>query len=365
MATRLSAVDAISPAFQLTKRQMFQPFRFGRWARLAVVSLLTGEFASGGWSGANTFNIPQGGGKPRDELSLLTEPVGERLMEYLPWLLAGVLALMCLWLVLIYIESVYRFLLFDAVLRGRYELGQGWRRWKEAGGSYFLWQIALDSVLMAVLAVLVGVPLLLAWRAGLFQKPEQNIGTLLGLGMLVFFAAGLVALAGVLVAFLARDFVVPVMAMENVRVLEGWRRLLPMLGVEKGAYAGYLLMKIVLAVGTSILFGIVNVAIILILLIPLGAGGTALVLLGKAGGLEWNVYTIGAAAVLGVAALTAVFYAVAFVYAPGMVFFQAYTLQFLGSRYAPLEAALAQASGPPPGPAAGPPVSPAPSPSAP
>ena len=47
MPEPLSAVDSIGPAFEQTKRQLFVPFRFRRWACLAVVLLSTGEFAGG------------------------------------------------------------------------------------------------------------------------------------------------------------------------------------------------------------------------------------------------------------------------------------------------------------------------------
>ena len=44
----ISAVDTITLAFQHTKRQLIQPFRFWQWTRLAFVGLLAGEMGSGG-----------------------------------------------------------------------------------------------------------------------------------------------------------------------------------------------------------------------------------------------------------------------------------------------------------------------------
>ncbi len=76
----LSGVEAISPALEETKRQLFKPFRWGRWTRLAVVSFLTGEMAGGGgWSPAN-FNIPVGGRKGKAEFgwAWLSQTLGDR-----------------------------------------------------------------------------------------------------------------------------------------------------------------------------------------------------------------------------------------------------------------------------------------------
>ena len=56
-------------------------------------------------------------------------------------------------------------------------------------------------------------------------------------------------------------------------VLDAWRRLLPMLAAEKMAFTGYVLMKIVLAIGSAIIFGIITFLTLIILLIPSGDCG--------------------------------------------------------------------------------------------
>src|ERR1051326_8080746 len=49
-----SALDVIGPAFQHTINQLFKPFRFGQWTRLAFTGLLAGELSGG----TITFRIP-------------------------------------------------------------------------------------------------------------------------------------------------------------------------------------------------------------------------------------------------------------------------------------------------------------------
>ncbi len=58
------AENSISFAFQHTKQQLFQPFRFGQWTKLAVVGLLAGELGSGGFNGSN-FQFPHQPGMSR------------------------------------------------------------------------------------------------------------------------------------------------------------------------------------------------------------------------------------------------------------------------------------------------------------
>jgi hypothetical protein len=71
-----------------------------------------------------------------------------------------------------------------------------------------------------------------------------------------------------------------------------------------------------------------------------GIVGAAAYFFAKSAGLSWTPATIGAVAILGLAAFTAVFWGIAFVYSPGLVFFQSYTLQFFGTRYPPLGAEM-------------------------
>ena len=55
----LSAVDAISPAFEHARQQLTRPFRASQWAKLGLVGLLAGEMGSGG-GGCNpgSFQMP-------------------------------------------------------------------------------------------------------------------------------------------------------------------------------------------------------------------------------------------------------------------------------------------------------------------
>ncbi|HUJ40215.1 MAG TPA: hypothetical protein VLW54_06695 [Candidatus Acidoferrales bacterium] len=345
-----SATDVISPAFERVKRQMLTPFRMATWSRLALIAVLTGEVGGGGWSSVANSNLTSGG-QPGNKLASPPFPWMEEGMKYLPYLLVGLVALVCLGIVMLYVQSVFRFVLFDAVLRTRYGIREGWRRWKEAGSSFFLWQLTLGLLSLAVTAVILGLPAYWVWRTKLYEHAEENIGLLIGVGLIVFAIWIGVFLAGALVELGARDFVVPVMAMERVRVMEGWRRVLPMLGAEKGKFVFYVVMKIVLSIGVGILLGFAAAAVFIAALIPLGIVGAAVFVAAAAGGLGWNAYTIAATGVAGMLVVLGLFYLMGFAYAPGMVFFQAYALEFLGARYARLGAELA-----PPAPPRAPPT---------
>jgi hypothetical protein len=143
-----------------------------------------------------------------------------------------------------------------------------------------------------------------------------------------------------LIAVLAKDFVVPLMAINGVGVLEGWRRLWQMMNAEKLSYAGYLAMKIILAIGASVVFGILSTIAAMFVLLPAGIITVVVVIVGKGVGLSWNAFTITAATVAGTILLVILFYAIALACVPMAVFFPAYAMYFLAERFPGLRAKL-------------------------
>jgi hypothetical protein len=341
-------VESISPAFVRTKQMLFRPFRFGFWARLAVVALVTGEAGGGGGGGGSlpTLNTNRGGDQHwandwsdrwAGVAHLVSTPRWEEMQPYLGWIAVGVALLLAALLLWIYSDCVYRFILLDAVVSGQCRLREGWRRWREAGRRYFLWVVAFGFGAFVLVGVVAGVPVLLAYRAGWFEHPDQNLGVLIGGGILLVLVMILLVAVLAVIDMLGRDFLVPVMAFEEVGAMDGWRRMLAMMSVEKLAYAGYVLMKIVLAMGGAIMFAIINFIVILILLIPLGLLGVIGFLIGRSAGVSWdNSSAVLLLAAFALLALAGLLYVVGFVYAPGLVFFQSYTLEFFAPRYEPL-----------------------------
>lgn len=338
----ISAIDAISPAFQHTKQQLTQPFRLWQWARLAVVGLLAGEMSSGGSCNApSNFQMPQipqnTGGQDH---FLATVPWGAH-----PGLTAGLIAFLFVfgivfWFGFVYVSSVMRFVLFDSLVEKQCRIRQFWGRRHAIGLRYFGWQLMLMLAMIVGITILIGVPAAFAFLLGWLKEPRQHLVPLILGGIALFLVFMLFGLTLLVVQVMTKDFVVPQMALENIGATEGWRRLLPRINREKGGYAGYIGMKIVMAIGAGILFTIVNFFVLLVLLIPIGGVGAIAVLVGKAAGLGWTAYTITLMVVFGAIALAILMYVIALVSVPVTVFFPAYSIYFFAARYQPLAALL-------------------------
>ena len=333
----ISAIDAIGPAFQHTKVQLLQPFRAAQWAKLALVGFLAGELSSGGCNGGN-FQMPSGPTGGHGSL-------GSTLPGMDPVLLAGLIALLILaglvfWTLFAYVSSVMRFILFDSVVIKRCEIGRSWSRRHGDGLRYFVWQILFTLAMGVGLTLLIGIPAAFALAMGWLYHAKQHMVPLILGGMLVFFAVmGFIVLSLVVHVF-TKDFVVPQMALEKISAIEAWRRLLHMLNADKSSYAGYIGLKIVMAIGASVVVGIATFIVLLIFLIPVGGFGVIAVMVGKTAGLTWNLYTITLAIVIGCIVLAVLLYVVSLISVPAIVFFPAYSIYFFASRYPPLDAYL-------------------------
>ena len=333
----ISAVDTIALAFQHTKRQLVQPFRFGQWTRLAVVGLLAGEAGSSGSSSFPT-SFPHQTGSSRHLLDAGLGAIDPAV--YAGLIVVLVVAGLTFGVIMIYVSSVMRFILFDSVLAKECHIRQGWGRRQGPALRYFLWQLGYLLATLAGMVVLLGIPAGVAFSMGWFSQPREHVLALVLGGIVVFFLVFIFFVAVAVIHVLTKDFVVPQMALEGVGAIEGWRRLWPMIQVEKGGYAAYVGLKIVLAIGAGIVIGIASVILGLIVAIPTVGLAIVAVITGKTAGLTWNAFTITVAMVVGCVLLAAFLYLMALIAVPATVFFPAYGIYFFAARYRALSLAL-------------------------
>jgi hypothetical protein len=334
----LSALDSVTPAIEHTKQQAFKPFSIVQWTKLAFVGLLAGELSSSGCNlrSAVPHGTRSGGGLPGIDPAILGALVAVLIV-------CGIV----LGLLLMYVSSVFRFILFDSVLRKRCEIAPSWHERQAPGFRLFLWTLGFTILWGLSFVVFLGIPALMVFAAGWFNRPKEHLAPLVLLGVLGLFVGLLLACIGALVHVLTKDFVVPQMAIEGIGPIEAWRRLLAMMDAEKGGYIGYVGLKILLAIAAGIIFGIIGAIVAVVFIIPVGGIAAAVVLGGKAAGLTWNLYTITAGVLAALGLVFLLLYVLSLVSVPAIVFFPAYSIYFFASRYPSLSAVLYPANAPP------------------
>ena len=359
----ISAVDAITPAFEHARQQLLRPFRAGQWAKLALVGLLAGEMGSGGGGGCNpgSFRMPH----PDSSQRLLESA----LPSINPALTASLIAVTHRHRVGA-VHSVHLREQRHALRALRQRCGEGVPHWAEldaapgAGRRFFVWQILLALASIMGLTILIGIPAGFAFLVGWLREPKAHMVPLILGGLVLFFVLLLFVVVQLVVHVMTKDFVVPQMALEDIGAIEGWRRLWPRIKGEMGGYAAYIGMKIVMAIGAAIILGIVSAIVFLLFLIPVAGLGAVAVIGGMAAGLTWNLYTITLAVVVGSIAIFSLLYIMSLVSVPAVVFFPAYSIYFFAARYPALGAVLYPAPPPvvPPPPPDPPPLLPTPEP---
>ena len=333
----ITAADSITLAIEHTKQQLFKPFRIGQWTKLAFVGLLAGELGANGCNRSN-FHVPVHPGVGPHTGFPGSLGIDTALLVALA--AAVIIAGLAIGIILMYVGSVMRFVLFDSIIARECHIRWRWSRRLGPGWRYFVWKLLYLFLTKVIILALVGIPLAIAFAEGWLREPREHLpawvlgGIILFLVLLIFFVATAVILV------LTKDFVVPQMALEDVDAMEGWRRLWPMMKAEKGAYAAYLGMKIVLAIVAGILMGIATLILGVIIAVPSVALGVLGVLVGKSAGLAWNAHTIALAVVVGCIFLAVFLYLVSLIYVPAIVFFPAYSIYFFAGRYPRLQAAL-------------------------
>ena len=180
-----------------------------------------------------------------------------------------IVAGLVLFVVFAYLNSMMRFVLFDSVVMRECRIRESWRRRTRPGFRYFLWQIGFFLVVWGGLAIIVGVPAGIAFVLGWFESPQQHLVVLILGGIALFFLLFICFILILTVAVMTKDFVVPQMALEEIGAVDAWRRLLAMMKAEKWSYAGYIGMKIILAIAAGILVSIASlIAVLMLVVLP-------------------------------------------------------------------------------------------------
>jgi hypothetical protein len=328
------ATGALVAAFHDTADLLLRPVDAVRWLKLSVLCL----FLGGGTPSA-AFNWSLGSLPGDIGFREFIGRVRETVLAHV-WLIAmASLAGLGLFVGTLYLRSIFRFALVDAIARREVRLRCSLRETRKSGRSYFRWLLGVVAgVSLSLLAggILV-YPYLRAAAAQGIRSP--SFWTIL-VGVLV--ADILVGLVVALVVVLTDDFVVPIMYAEHLPLLPAWASLVPKLRAEPAAFAVYVLLRFAVAVATSVaalfllfplLLGLFSGAII--------SGAVVVLLLHLLGFYwSWNPLTFSLA-LAGLAVLISLVLAVLSVVAmPAQVLIQDFGIRFIAARFPSLQDVL-------------------------
>jgi len=342
---RLSAIDSIRPALSRVGTMLFKPFRLGAWIKMGFIGLLGGGLATFHMNlNYRTPMFPSQfphGELPEDPLYALQRAIRDiHLADYFHLIVLGLAVITVISLIFLYLFCRFRFVLFDSVISSEPTVKRGWRQYASQANRYFGFWLAFRIVTLAATVIIIGVPLWHAYKSGVFSG-DNSIASLLQILASIALSAFAAAAVFAIVSTLMKDFIMPIMALDNLLLGDAWSALWRVIASEPGAWLGYLGMKVVLAVGAGIALGIAGAIALLPALVIIGIPVSLLVVPGifalKAGATAGAVILFVIAGALVIAGLSC-FYMM--LIAPLTVFFPAYAFYFFGGRYPKLGALL-------------------------
>jgi hypothetical protein len=264
-----SATQAISPAIERTKNYLFRPFKWRTYLKLSLVACLT----EGGSAGFNA-NIPSGN---NTSPSFSSFPSFDLSSEIIALIVIGVLVCIAIGIYLSYLICRLRFAYFHCLAHQIKEIRPGWRLYRTQGMRYFIASLIIGLITLFVL-VLVALPFVLGFYM-LYQSSQAgesyNVGGFVLLILLCIFTVICFGLAAYAVNAGMRDFILPHMALENKSFLEAWEAVKPRIKADKGSFAMYLLMRLLVPMAAyiaQIIAMIIPLLIVIGILVLIGVG---------------------------------------------------------------------------------------------
>ena len=319
----LSATDAISPAWQHTRRLLLDPRSPRLFFKIAAVAFFA-EMMSSTFSFSPIHNTTHsgGGGLPT---SITAAIVGIIFICAVVGLVIG--------LVFFYLSSRLQFTIFHIVLRSETTVAPIWRRYGAATWRWMGLKILLFLCAFACLAPLL-VPTVFYFIHAVSAHGDNS--HIVGFIVTIFCFVAVILLLVLALAIstvLLRDFALPSMALEGTPLRETVRRVIALTRAEPGQVALYLLLRFCLAIAGAFVSEVLIAVCALIVGAPLGGLGFGLWATLHTAGTAARAGMIGGWVILALALLTVIAIGAICLFGYLFTFLQAYAIFFLGGRY--------------------------------
>jgi hypothetical protein len=317
----LSAVDAISPAWEHTRRLLLDKRDWRLLLKIGAVAV----FAEAGGCN-NNLNFPSH--------APVHHPFPAAIAAIAAFALLIGLVVLLIGLALFYLSSRLQFVLFDVVLRGDTTVAPIWRRfgsitWRWMGLKLLFLLAALFCIAPLLIPALISLVHSIHANQGQSSDPAAFILTIFGFIASIFIFILLFAACHILL----HDFGLPSMALENATIGLTVSRILRLLRNEPGQVLLYLLMHFLMRIAGVIVGYFILGFALLIALIPFGGVGLALWLGLRHAGLGGHILMVAGFVVLGLILATLLVLASIMLFGYLLTFLRAYSLYFLGGRY--------------------------------
>lgn len=230
----ISVIEPVGPAFEKMREVLFRPFDLGKWFVIGFCAWLAKL-------GERGFSFSFHHGQNETNLQHFSQQAKDFTLENLIWL-----------------SSRGRFMFLHCVARDTAEIKVPWQKFRRHANNLFVFRIVLGLISFAVvgLPVLVAVFLMVVTTNAFDRTP--HIAHIVGLVM-IFLIVLFIVIVFTLIWKFTTQFVVPIMFLRTTSCLAAWRQFLTILSARKGAFALYVLFRIVIGGAISVIICVVGV----------------------------------------------------------------------------------------------------------
>ena len=236
---RIEIFAPFGESFELTKKNLFQPFNIGKWFVIGFAAWLATFFTGGGvnyrsWNRNGDWSWKsQHHGAP---FSLHDAPPW-----VIPAIIVGLLVVLALVTLLLWLNARGRFMFTDCIVHNRGAIAEPWREYRTEGNRYFVLQIVITFCSLVV----VGGFALIFVLGRFWEANAVSIALLVLFGLAFLFVAIVVALV--------MRFMAPVMYRQRCDALAAFRQVWTLIVANLGIFFLFVLFYLVICIAGAMI----------------------------------------------------------------------------------------------------------------
>ncbi|MBP7216993.1 MAG: hypothetical protein KBA46_06905 [Candidatus Omnitrophica bacterium] len=353
-------MELVSASLEWTKVILFKPFRLKKWLTFCFIAFLAGVLYGGG---SFNLNLPRESpsakksqstakscaiaGKDATQASPSFQEslrqIKTSVQKRLPWLSrslaikiivgAAIIAIIIVSALVIFftwLHAHFVFIFLDGIRNNDASIKAPFKRFHASAQSYFWLSLAVQTIFSFFIALIIGGCIVRLYTLGAFNyHPAVGFKTI-ALACIPFVAAFCLLIPiGMIITFLINDFLTIIMCKEQTTVKPAWRATVALLKLHINTCIKYGLVKIGLSFCSWLILGFLNMAIVLMWIIPT----VIVVMIGTLGykfiPQPFNIILVIIAAIIFIAVAMALWILYFLIMLPFGIFFRTLNMKFI------------------------------------
>jgi hypothetical protein len=250
----ISVIEPVNEALEKTKILLFRPFNLEKWFIIGFCAWLANLIRGSFYNGTNIHPGNKTDGEAAEVIAKIVGFVREHIIFVSISASLAIILLIAIFLLYLWLSSRGQFMFLDCLAKNKAQINEPWKVFKRQANSLLGFRLLVMIISFAAITAL-SIPMV-AILALLKSSTINGITAFVIFFVVLLLILAVVSLIG-LVQTLTTDFVVPIMYLQRISVLAGWRKFLPLLWRHFWKVMLYLAFKLLI----SICIGAIVVAI--------------------------------------------------------------------------------------------------------